>query len=104
LTYAAQKTAAADVNLSDSIRRALLRQAAVRGAAVADGASSLDQRERTAAKQVIDADQVIQSYIDMVVIVLDLAGQLPSPTDAQIDAAITTANTGAWNYIVKTRG
>jgi hypothetical protein len=58
-----------------------------------------DQREVPMIRTVIDG-QVPSSWVTLTLALLDAAGNLTAPTDAQIDAEVQTA----WNRITKSRG
>jgi hypothetical protein len=58
-----------------------------------------DQREMGVIRNVVDGN-IPASWVTLTLSLLDAAGNLTAPTDAQIDTEVVTA----WNRIVKSRG
>ena len=78
------------------IEMAFVRRANIRINAISDAE---DQREVPMIRTVIDG-QVPSSWVTLTLALLDAAGNLTAPSDAQIDAEVLTA----WNRIAKSRG
>jgi hypothetical protein len=79
------------VTVTDRVVLALQRRAYSRIDVITP---SDDQRELTVCRQLL-LGAPTPIWVTVVVSVLDAAGALPAPTDAQIDAAVLTA----WNRI-----
>jgi hypothetical protein len=93
-TLAAAPRVAGD--LHGRIEVALLRRATTRIPTVVDND---DQREMGVIRTVIDGN-IPAAWVTLALSLLDVAGLLTAPTDAQIDAEVVTA----WNRIIKSRG
>jgi len=83
-------------DLHGRIEVAFLRRANTRINAVVEAD---DQREMGVIRTVIDGN-IPASWVKLAMSLLDVAGFLTAPTDAQIDAEVQTA----WNRIIKSRG
>lgn len=100
MTYAAIDTAQLATRAAGDVRGqiavAMLKQAGIRIAALAD---VNDQKEGAVCRAVLDGSAP-ESWTTIVLVALDIAGNLASRTDAQVDAAVSTA----WAYFIKSRG
>lgn len=85
MTYAAVVTAKADATITGRVRLALEKKAAVQ---IVNLVNSGDQRERTLCQRVLSDGGVPQPHVDMTLLMVDIAGQLGTVTDAQIDSAV----------------
>ena len=83
-------------DLPGRIEAGLIRRATVRLPAVV---ASDDQRELAVIRTVLDGN-VPAAWVTLTLSLLDVAGQLSAPSDAQIDAQLATA----WDRITKSRG
>lgn len=82
-------------DLKGRIRMALIRRAIVRMPAIV---AADDQKERSIAQQVLDGTAPPE-WTTVMISLLDTAGQLASPTDAQLDTQAATA----WDRLIKSR-
>ena len=85
----------ANGDLKGRVEAALLRRAITRIPAVV---TADDQKELAAHRAIIDGS-FPQSWVKLVISLLDTAGQLAAPTDTQIDSQCATA----LDRILKTR-
>jgi hypothetical protein len=83
-------------DLRSRIEVGFVRRANTRINAITNGE---DQREVPMIRTVIDG-QVPASWVTLTLVLLDVAGFLTNPSDAQIDAEVQTA----WTRIAKSRG
>lgn len=83
-------------DLRGRIRAAYIRRAITR---MPNWVAADDQRERAVAQAVLDGSAPAE-WTTVVLSLLDTAGQLASPTDAQLDTQMATA----WDRIIKSRG
>ena len=83
-------------DLHGRIEVAFLRRATTRIPTVVNND---DQREMGVIRTVIDGT-IPAAWVTLTLSLLDVAGFLAAPTDAQIDAEVVTA----WNRIIKSRG
>lgn len=91
------------------VRVALVKQAALRAqpAAAAATAATPDGRERSVCTAVVNGSMP-ESWVTMVLIVLDIAGVLANPADSDIDTVIATGITTpavvapVWTYLIAT--
>ena len=83
-------------DLQGRVEMAFLRRATTRIPAVVNND---DQREMGVIRTVIDG-AIPAAWVTLTLSLLDVAGFLTAPTDAQIDAEVVTA----WNRITKSRG
>lgn len=102
MTYSA--VLAATQAVKDQVRIGLEKQAFVRAGATANAS---DQRERIVCDRIINGTMPT-TWVDAVLIELDIAGQIASPTDAQIDTVITTgvaspAVASVWSFLIASR-
>ena len=83
-------------DLHGRIEVALLRRATTRIPTVVNND---DQREMGVIRTVIDG-AIPAAWVTLALSLLDVAGLLTAPTDAEIDNEVQTA----WNRIIKSRG
>ena len=99
MSYTAIDTAAgatrAPGDLLGRIEVAMVKKAGLRAAAIVDGE---DQREFSVCRAILDGTGP-ESWVTIVLVVLDTSGQLANPTDAQLDTAVNTS----WAYFIKSR-
>ena len=94
--HAITVAARAGGDLRGRIEMAFVHRANIRINAITN---SEDQREVPMIRTVIDG-QVPSSWVTLTLSLLDAAGFLSAPADAQINAEVLTA----WNRIAKSRG
>lgn len=82
-------------DIKGRIRAAFIRRAIVR---MPTWVAADDQRERAVAQAVLDGSAPAE-WTTVVLSLLDTAGQLANPTDAQLDTQMATA----WDRIIKSR-
>lgn len=93
--------------VKDQVRVGLVKQAGIRSGIVKNGAADLDQRELAVCKAVINGTMP-DAWVTIVLIELDIAGQIAAPTDTQIDTVITTGLVSppvasAWSFLIASR-
>ena len=86
MSYATVATAAASATLTERIELALRGKAYAR---IDNVANTADQREYRACNTMF-AGSAPASWVDMVLLRLDVNGTLATATDAEIDTAVTT--------------
>ena len=100
MSYATVDTASratrASGDLIGQIGVAMLKRAGVRISALAD---SGDQKETGVCRSILDGSAPTQ-WTTIVLVLLDVAGQLATPTDAQVDTQVAAA----FAYFIKSRG
>jgi hypothetical protein len=85
MTYAAVATAKADTATVGQAKLALEKKAAVQ---IVNLVSSGDQRERALCQRVLSDAGVPVPISDLVLLMLDINGNLATHTDAQVDTAV----------------
>jgi hypothetical protein len=98
VTYAAVDTIVKGTrtggDISGQIEIGLLKQAAIRILAI----GSSDSKESSISRSILEGSKP-STWVTMVLEVLDIAGNLGTHTDAQVDVAIATT----WTYLMASR-